>query len=178
MLHDRELLDRLSAFSPVRFDGVTFRATRWSLDPLAGSFSGGRWVPRDVTQVLYTSLERDGAIAEIAHHLSLLTPKPSKPVKVHEIRVGAGSVVRLLRADLSALGVNAKDYGSLNYERTEKIGAAVAFLECDGLIAPSARWDCDNLTLFLENHALDEKLELVRSEEVDWREWVRQHAGG
>lgn len=178
MLHDRDLLDRLSAFKPERFDGVTFRATRLSLDPLAGSFTGGRWVPRDVTQALYTSLERDGALAEIAYHLSLLTPKPSKPVSVHELRVSAGSAVRLLRADLTALGVDTKDYSSVNYERTEKIGAAVAFLGCDGLIAPSARWDCNNLTLFLENHALHEKLDLVRSEEVNWREWEKLHAGG
>jgi len=175
MLHDRDLLDRLGAFAPVRYDGLIFRATRLGLDPLTGSFSGGRWAPRDVTQVLYTSLERDGALAEIAHHLSLLTPKPSKPVKVHELAVGAGSVVRLLRPDFTALHVDPADYLSSNYARTQEIGAAVAFLECDGLIAPSARWPCENLMLFLEHHTPHGKLELIRSEEVDWLEWDKRN---
>jgi hypothetical protein len=49
---DPDLLDRLNAFKPVRYDGVVFRATRQGLDPLTGSYPGGRWIPRDVTPVL------------------------------------------------------------------------------------------------------------------------------
>ena len=40
-------------------------------------------------------------------------------------------------------------YESVNYHRTQEIGAAVAFLGCDGLMVPSARWDCENLVLFI-----------------------------
>jgi len=35
MPHDRELLDRLVAFAPIKFGGEVFRATRRGLDPLA-----------------------------------------------------------------------------------------------------------------------------------------------
>ena len=173
MVHDPDLLDRLGAFQPVRFDDVVFRTTRQGLDPLTGSYAGGRWAPRDLMPVLYTCMVRDGALAEISFHLSQLNPVPSKPVVLHRIRVSAGSVIRLLQANLPDLGVDASQYSSVNYRRTQEIGAAVAFLECDGLIAPSARWATDNLVLFMENHGLAEKLELEHSETMDWQAWAR-----
>jgi hypothetical protein len=37
--------------------------------------------------VLYTSLERDGALEEIVHHWNRLTPPPSKPVLVHILEI-------------------------------------------------------------------------------------------
>ena len=45
MIHDPELLDRLDAQPKESFDGQVYRATRRSLDPLAGSYNGGRWMP-------------------------------------------------------------------------------------------------------------------------------------
>ena len=106
MVHDPDLLDRLSAFAPVRLDNSLFRATRQGLKALTASTAGGRWMPRDHTPVLYTSLDRDGAIAEIVFQFSLLDPKPSKPVMLHQIRASARSVMRLLRASLTELGVD------------------------------------------------------------------------
>jgi hypothetical protein len=66
-------------------------------------------------------------------------------------------------------------YGQRDYSRTQQIGAALAFLNFDGLIAPSPRWGCDNLVIFDENHAMTERLEPGVSEEVDWREWAQAH---
>lgn len=59
----------------------------------------------------------------------------------------------------------------MQYEQTQAIGAAVAFLECDGLLAPSARWTCETLALFVDNHA--GRLEAVSTEEVDWPKRAR-----
>jgi hypothetical protein len=173
MVHDPDLLDRLSAFTPIRFDDVVFRATRLGLDPLTGSYARGRWAPRDSTQVLYTSLEMDGAIAEIAFHLALLTPYPTKPVLLHRLRATTRTTIRLLRADLGGLGVDFSHYESINYARTQAIGAAVSFLECDGLIVPSARWSCDNLVIFMDNHRLEETLDREQSDSIDWLAWAR-----
>jgi hypothetical protein len=175
MVHDPDLLDRLSAFAPIRFDDVVFRTTRLGLDPLTGSYTGGRWAPRDSAQVLYTSREREGALAEIAFHLSQLTPRPSKPVMVHRLRATTRATIRLLRPDFMGLGVDAGHYESVNYRRTQAIGAAVAFLECDGLIVPSARWSCENLVIFMDNHRLEETLDCEQSESVDWLAWARMH---
>ena len=55
--------------------------------------------------------------------------------------------------------------------RTQEIGTAVELLGCDGLVAPSARWNCDNLMLFPERMGSDATLELVYSETVDWIAW-------
>jgi len=175
MVHDPDLLDRLSAFAPIRFDDVVFRATRLGLDALTGSYAGGRWAPRDSAQVLYTCREREGALAEMAFHLAQLTPRPSKPVMVHRLRATTRATIRLLRADFTGLGLDPGDYEAVNYGRTQAIGAAVAFLDCDGLLVPSARWTCENLVIFMDNHRLEETLDREHSESVDWLAWAQKH---
>ena len=66
--------------------------------------SGGRWMRRDGAGVLYTSLAREGALAEISFHWGQLTPRPTKPVMLHTLRVAAHRTLKLLRADLESLG--------------------------------------------------------------------------
>lgn len=148
MIHAPDLLDRLEGLPKEPFDGKVFRGTRQSLDPLASSFSGGRWMRRDGAGVLYTSLAREGALAEISFHWGQLTPRPTKPVMLHTLRVVAHRTLKLLRVDLATLGVPESAFGGVNLPRTQEIGAAVEFLGCDGLVAPCARWHCDNLILF------------------------------
>jgi hypothetical protein len=174
VVHDQDLLDRLAAYSPVPFSDAVFRATRSGLNGLTPSLAGGRWVHRDITPVLYTSMASDGALAEISYHLSLLTPRPSKPVHLHRIRATTRATLRLLRADLIELGVDWNKYGSLNYDRCQQIGAAVAFLDCDGLIAPSARWECENLMIFTNNRGIEQQLEIESTTEVDWIRWAKE----
>jgi RES domain-containing protein len=176
LIHDPALLERLDAFGAEPFDGEVFRATRRNLDPLAASTSGGRWAAKGLIPVLYTSLLREGALAEIAYHWSQLTPWPSRPAAIHRLGVSAERRLRLLRAELEELDVDLGQYETINYQRTQEIGAAVAFLGFDGLIVPSARWNCENLVLFTENHALSSRLEVLSSEEIDWRIWA-QDAG-
>ena len=173
MVHDRELVERLDSLPREAFSGEVFRATRVSLDPLASSYSGGRWMRRDAAAVLYTSCQPEGALAEIAFHWSQLTPRPTKPVVVHTLRVVTRRTLRLIRADLAALGVPQSVYESLNPPRAQAIGAAAQFLGCDGLIAPSARWPCDNLVLFPEQMDASASVDLIRSETVDWAAWAK-----
>jgi hypothetical protein len=148
MIYAPDLLSRLDALPKETFQGVVFRATRQNLDPLASSYSGGRWMRPDGAGVLYTSLAREGALAEISFHWAQLDPRPTKPVVVHALQVVAHRTLKLVRADLATLGVPESAYGGINLPRTQESGAAVEFLGCDGLIAPSARWACDNLILF------------------------------
>jgi len=80
VIHDQALVDLLSRFRVETFRGEVFRVTGANADPLAVSFNGGRWAPRarngfDVP-ILYTSLERDGALAEVVSYLTMLTPPP------------------------------------------------------------------------------------------------------
>ena len=76
-------------------------------------------------------------------------------------------------ADLNVLGVAENDFTSLSYQRCQEIGEAVGFLECDGLMVPSARWDCENLVLFTEHHGIEEELSVEESKEVDWLSWAK-----
>lgn len=176
MIHDPELLERLGGLLREKFEGDCFRATPLSLDPLAPSTRGGRWAPPDETPVLYTSLAREGAIAEIAFHWGQLSPLPSKPAALHHLRVTTRKTLRLIRTDLEALGVKAATYSSANYSQTQAIGAAIAFLECDGLIVPSVRWECDHLVIFSDHHdVVEDELKVVSTEEVDWLTWGREH---
>ena len=178
MIHDQGLVDQLSTLPTERFEGEVFRATGVSADALAFSGNGGRWAPpaRDGADVpvLYTSLERDGALAEIVSWLIQLTPLPlSRPLKVSRLGVSTAKTLRLARVSLEQLGVDMARYGERDYERTQNIGAALAFLGLDGLVAPSARWNCENLMIYQNNHLLTERLEVIEAEQVEWATWAR-----
>lgn len=178
MIHDQRLVDRLSELPTERFSGEVFRATGVDTDPTAPSISGGRWAPPPRgdagVSVLYTSLERDGAIAEVAAFLADLNPVPGpRPVKVTRLSVTATRTLRLARANLEAFGVDLARYGERDYGRTQEIGAALEFLGLDGLLAPSARWRCENLMIFTLNHAVGERLEAVDAEQIEWRAWAQ-----
>lgn len=178
MIHDQSLVDRLSAHAVERFEGEVFRATGVSADPLAFSVNGGRWAPAaqdgaDVP-VLYTSMERSGALAEVVSYLTQLTPLPkSRPLKLARLGASTSKTLRLARIELQAFGVDLTRYGERDYEQTQRIGAAIAFLGLDGLIAPSARWRCDNLMIFQANHLPAEKLEIIGEETVNWERWAQ-----
>jgi hypothetical protein len=180
MIHGQDLLDRLSALAVEPFDGEVFRVTGVSADPLAFSVNGGRWGPpaRDGSDVpvLYTSFERAGALAEVVSYLRLLTPPPlSRPLKLSRLRVATGKTLRLARAGLEELGVDMARYGERDYVRTQSIGAALAFLGIDGLIAPSARWACDNLMIYQTNQHSNGRLNVLAEEHVDWGAWADAH---
>lgn len=96
---------------------------------------------------------------------------------LHRLKVSTQKTLRLVRATLPSLGVDVSRFSELGYTRTQEIGAAVAFLECDGLIVPSARWDCDNLVLYGDPLSLDCDLEVVESESVDWLAWSEANLG-
>jgi RES domain len=178
MIHDQGLVDQLSALATERFEGEVYRATRRSADPLAFSENGGRWAPpaRDGADVpvLYTSMTSDGALAEVVSYLTMLTPLPlSRPLKVARLGVSTAKTLRLARLGLERLGVDMAQYGERDYARTQDIGAALAFLGLDGLVAPSARWQCDNLMIYQTNHLLlNERLEVIEEEYVDWGAWA------
>ena len=128
--------------------------------------------------VLYGAAERDGAIAEIHFHLSRgQSVFPSRMRHdVFELAVTARNALVLADMEqLRRLGVEDSRYREMLYERTQEIGAAAAFLGFDGLIVPSARWECRNIILFLDALQLDE-VRTVSSESVDWAAWRQAHA--
>lgn len=176
LVHDFNLVDQLDGLPKTTFSNEVYRATRLSLDPLAFSTNGGRWAPRGKVAVLYTSLQRDGALAEVVYYWTQLTPIRNIPMALHRIQLKLDQSLRLIKTDLPTLGIALDDYNSTNYKRTQEVGAAVNFLGCDGLIVPSARWKGENLVIFSDNFNLANPLEVVETENgVQWQAWAREN---
>jgi RES domain-containing protein len=168
---DPALLDALDAFARVPYAGETWRAVRSGRDPLQGAASGGRWDPT-LFDVLYTSLTPEGAVAEVYFHLTRQPVFPSKiRYGLHRIRVRTAKTLKLRDLDaMVPLGVDPARYREILYEPTQAIGDAAYFLGFDSIIAPNARWACDNLILFIDQIAQAE-MKVVESSQINWAEW-------
>jgi len=172
---DLELLDLIDGHQGIPFEGDVWRIVREERDVLQGYPAGARWDP-GTFDVLYTALEREGALAEIHFHLSQQPVFPSRLRSVlHRLTVRTTRTLKIADLDaLVGLGVSRETYSSLSYDRCQEIGDAAQFLGFDGILAPSARWPCHNLVLFMDRLDPDD-LRLVESEPVDWQEWRESH---
>ena len=168
-VHDRAILDALDAMNPILFDGTVWRITRAGRDATRGSAANGRWSPGGIVEVLYTSLAREGALAEIGYRLSLEPVWPSR--LQHEIYELTAQRERTLKfadiASLGPLGVDVLRYESFDYTATQAVTAAAHFLEFDGLLVPSARHNSTNLVLFMDR-GLSGIIDVTSTEPVDW----------
>ncbi len=173
-VHDPDLLDALEAIEPVSFDGVVWRVSWATREPLAGGTGGGRWHPANDFQMLYTSIDKDGAIAEVHYHLSKQPVFSSSNVKISRIRVKADRTLSIPDTEtLAQLGVETDAFKNANYSRTKEIGAAARFLDFFGLLVPSARWDCSNLALILDRKQEEDVLIVEETNDLNWPEWQR-----
>jgi hypothetical protein len=175
-VHDRSVLDALEKLDPEPFDSDVWRVTRKGRDPLRGASANGRWGAPGELEVLYTSEQREGALAEVGFRLSLEPVWPS--LIEHEIHILAVTAERVLRLvdmrELENLGVDISRYQTLDYGATQAIAAAAHFLEFDGMLVPSARFACSNLVLFTAGVSQAGQLQLVDSEGVDWSDWRKK----
>ncbi len=170
--HDPSLLDALESLVPQAFDGELWRVTWAAHDPLIGGTGGGRWHPPNRFEVLYTSLSEDGALAEVYYHLSRQPVFSSSHVMINKLALRCDRV--LIFPDVAALaplGVSAEDFHKGAYTRTQEIGAAARFLDLQGLIVPSARWDGSNLVLFPELLEDIACLRLLEQRDINWPAW-------
>lgn len=169
-VHDQAVLDALEAAPSQPFDGTVWRVARTGRDPLLGSVAGGRWNAAGEFEVLYTSLERDGALAETGYRLSLEPVWPSLlHHQVHRLEVKTQRTLRLANLDsLVPLGIDVSRYESFDSSANQAIAAAARFLDFDRLVVPSARFDCQNLVLFPEHLTPDGRVELRETESIDW----------
>ena len=171
---------------PIRFQGTVWRVVREGRDPCQCNASGGRWDDRTF-DVLYTSAAADGAVAEMYFHLARGQPVIPSGVRyhLHELQVALGRSLKLVDpAALEAMGLDVARYGRLSYvereqecPRSQQVAEAAHFLGFDGLIAPSARWQCLNVVPFCDE-VLPDALEAVRDHgPIDWARWQREPLG-
>jgi hypothetical protein len=176
-VHDRSVLDALEQLDPQPFDLDVWRVARKGRDPLRGASANGRWSAPGELEVLYTSEQRDGALAEVGFRLSLEPVWPS--LIRHQIHVLAVKTDRILRLvhmkQLENLGVDISRYETFDYSATQAIAAAAHFLDFDGMLVPNARFACSNLVLFTDRVSQAGNLQLVSSEDVDWADWRKKN---
>jgi RES domain-containing protein len=178
------LLDAIEAESLVPYRGPAWRVVTDGSDVLRPSRAGGRW-DDGTFDVLYTSTDRDGALAESYFHATGAQPlPPSKPVKrLFELAVELDRVLDLTAdGKLAALGVNMAAYGRLSYlKRTseypslQQIGEAAFFYGYEAILVPNARWPASNVVVFTEN-APPGCISIVADEIVDLIGWGRANA--
>jgi hypothetical protein len=158
-LRSQALLDAIEAESPRTFAGEVWRVVTDGFDVLRPGRSGGRWDDGSF-DVLYTSSERNGALAESWFHSARGQPVVPSRVKKRLFRIEA-SLIRVLDLSgdgkLASLGVAMGGYGRLSYVQRsseyptlQQIAEAAYFYEYQAIIAPNARWPTSNVVVFTE----------------------------
>ncbi len=173
---DPELLAFLDALEGQPFSGDVWRVTWATRNPLTVSSGGGRWSPEGRFDVMYTSLQQDGALAEAYHHLSRAPVMSSSHMLLNRISVSLDYVLKLDADRLMALGMQDPRASRPRDNPGPQIGEATFMLDYQGLIVPSARWDCYNLMVFLDQRSfdMDKHLSFNKATDVNWPAWREQ----
>ena len=177
-LLDPALLDGLDRFDSRRFHGEVWRVAWATRNPLAGNSAGGRWSPPGRFDVLYASLQKDGALAEAYYHLSRAPVMSSSHVLLNRLFVSLDNVLELDTNRLSALGLDNPLASRPKNTLAQSIGEAAFMLDFQGLLVPSARWDCANLVVFLDHRSIDIDKHLLFKDatDVNWPAWRSAHS--
>ena len=168
---DPEILDALDKLSGAPLKTKVWRVTWASRDPLAGGVGGGRWSPPNQIEALYTSLKSAGALAEAYYHLSRAPVFSSSSMKINQIFVKLDNVLTLDMKILNQLGIADPLASRIDFGLTQPISEAANLFDYQGLLVPSARFDCNNLVVFMGKINADKQLILSKSEDVNWPAW-------
>jgi RES domain-containing protein len=149
MIFRPEMLDILQSATASEWKGTVYRHMFGSHSPNRSNSEGARWNGPGLLAI-YTSCERETALAEADYYISLQPLRPKAKRTLFTIRVSLKSVIDLTQASLLLrLGITDDVLSSLDQVRCRTIGAAVNWLGHDGLLVPSARRrDGTNLVIF------------------------------
>lgn len=135
-------------------------------NPTRPNTRGARWNPPDVAAI-YTSLDRETAIAEGDHAMAIQPIRPRVSRQLYKVRVTLDSVVDLSdRKALVPLGVSEEELTSSDHSSCQAIGGAAYWLGRDGLLVPSARAPGTNLVVFADRMNVDAAIEILSREDL------------
>lgn len=179
-----QLLDAIEEAPRIDISTSMWRMSHENHDPVACRKSHGRW-DDGTFDVLYTSSNRDGAIAEVHYHLRFGQPVYPRKLKYRliEMQVELTGVLDLSdKTLLESLGVDMSTYGRMPYSElkegeyrlSQKIGEMALFHELPGIIAPSARSVYNNLLIICENAPPDIFESSIDHGIKEIQEWVSE----
>ena len=160
-LFDPEFLDELERRIARPWQGTAWRVTVGSTEPLQTNSRGARWNPPGV-EALYTSLNRDAAIAEVEYLLSQQPVPVTAPRFVSELNVHLSAVVDLSHPEeTDSLDWSHEGLLGENLALPQKVGAAAEFLGVAGILVPSARANGTNLVILMKNQSHIDLVQLI-----------------
>ena len=173
------LLDAIEDESPSTYSGEVWRVVTDGFEVLRPSRAGGRW-DDGTFDVLYTSSEKNGALAESWFHAARGQPVIPSKISKRLYRLEA-NLTRALdlssNGKLDELGIAMAGYGRLSYlQRTteyptlQQIAETADFYEYQAIIVPNARWPTSNVVVFTE-HMKPGDLSVLEDEAVDLNAW-------
>jgi RES domain-containing protein len=166
MIYRPEMLDILQSAAVSAWDGTVYRHMFASQPPVRANTGGARWNEPDLAAI-YTSCERDTALAEAEYYISLQPLRPRAKRTLFTIHLSLRNVIDLTAGDLLAqLGITADILASVNHSPCRTVGSAVNWLGHDGLLVPSARrHGGTNLVIFRQDFSTD-SFEITAEEEI------------
>jgi RES domain-containing protein len=139
MIFRPEMLDILQSAAASAWEGAVYRHMFGPNPPARSNTEGARWNAAGLPAI-YTSCERETALAEADYYISLQPLRPKAKQTLFTIRVSLKNVIDLTAADvLPRLGISDEVLESIDHVPCRTIGAAVNWLGHDGLLVPSAR---------------------------------------
>ena len=159
-LYDPRLLDALEGLAIENWSHRVWRATIGAGAIRRANTYGARWNPPGL-EALYTSLSKDGAIAELQHLVAGQPIEIRRELMTTALEVRLHRVVDLSTAEaLEKIGYASSDVLKDDHAISQHIGGAVAKLEIPGLLVASARSKGSNLVIFMTKRGADDIVEV------------------
>jgi RES domain-containing protein len=148
VVHRPELLDALQRahWGPLEVEAWRHMFGRHLPDQ--ENTSGARWNPPGVAAI-YLSCTREGAIAEGDHAIAVQPLRPRARRFIYAVQVTVANVLDLRdTTTLHDIGLTQDDIADDDLSACQEVGAAVDWLEHDGLLVQSARSSAMNLVIY------------------------------
>jgi len=166
MIYRPEMLDLLQSAAVSEWNGTVYRHTFGSQPPARANTGGARWNEPSLAAI-YTSCERETALAEAEYYIGLQPLRPQAKRTLFTIHVSLRKVIDLTAGDLLALlGITDDVLAAIDHAPCRTVGAAVNWLGYNGLLVPSARrLGGTNLVIYQQDLSTD-SFEVTSDEEI------------
>jgi RES domain-containing protein len=135
--------------------------------PDAENTRGARWNPSGVAAI-YTSLSREGVLAEGEHQIAVQPIPPRARRTIYTLELTLTSILDLTDPEtLQSLSVGPDELAADDMTACRQLGGAAHWLERDGLLLPSTRSSNTNLVIFPANRSHNARFEILNREPVD-----------